>query len=91
MSKDKQKKVDSPVQELGLTVDDLVKRGARQVIQQAIEAELAELLSGCANVITLHGKRAVVVRNRPLTSEQKATNKAKSKTRVRVEHIFGTQ
>lgn len=31
-----------------------------QVIQQAIEAELAELLSGCANVVTLHGKRAVV-------------------------------
>ncbi len=30
------------------------------MIQQAIEAELAELLSSCANVTTLHGKRAVV-------------------------------
>jgi putative transposase len=30
------------------------------VIQQAIEAELAELLSSCANVTTLTGKRAVV-------------------------------
>jgi IS5 family transposase len=28
-------------------------------------------------------------RNKPLTEEQKATNKEKSKTRVRVEHIFG--
>ena len=30
-------------------------------------------------------------RNHPLTDEQKASNKAKSKTRVRVEHVFGTQ
>ena len=60
MSKNKQKQAVSPVQEIGLTLDDLVKRGARQVIQQAIEAELAELLSSSANVITLHGKRAVV-------------------------------
>ena len=28
-------------------------------------------------------------RNRPLTEEQKATNKEKSKVRVRIEHIFG--
>nr|NQU91190.1 IS5 family transposase [Bacteroidota bacterium] len=28
-------------------------------------------------------------RNKPLTDEQKASNKEKSKTRVRVEHIFG--
>lgn len=60
MSKDKQKRAASPAQEIGLTLDDLVKKGARQVIQQAIEAELAELLSNCANVTTLHGKRAVV-------------------------------
>ena len=60
MKKDKQKQSANPAQEIGLTLDDLVKRGARQVIQQAIEAELAELLSSCANVTTLHGKRAVV-------------------------------
>lgn len=30
-------------------------------------------------------------RNHPLTDEQKAENKDKSKTRVRVEHVFGTQ
>jgi IS5 family transposase len=28
-------------------------------------------------------------KNKPLTDEQKATNKAKSKIRVRVEHVFG--
>ena len=28
-------------------------------------------------------------RNKPLTDEQKASNKEKSKTRARVEHIFG--
>ena len=28
-------------------------------------------------------------RNKPLTDEQKASNKEKSRTRVRVEHIFG--
>lgn len=60
MTKNNQKQAVSPVQELGLTLDDLVKRGARQVIQQAIEAELAELLSTCSNITTLHGKRAVV-------------------------------
>lgn len=60
MRKDTQKKAVSPEQEMGLTLDDLIRRGARQVIQQAIEAELAELLSSCANVTTLHGKRAVV-------------------------------
>ena len=28
-------------------------------------------------------------RNKPLTDEQKASNKKKSKTRARVEHVFG--
>jgi transposase, IS5 family len=28
-------------------------------------------------------------RNKPLTEEQKSNNKEKSKTRVRVEHVFG--
>jgi hypothetical protein len=35
-------------------------RGARQVIQQVIELELAVLLEQYANVQTLSGKRAVV-------------------------------
>ncbi|MGO9124822.1 MAG: IS256 family transposase [Terriglobales bacterium] len=60
MSEDKQKQGVGPASEMELSLDDLVRRGARQVIQQAIEAELAELLSSCANVTTLKGRRAVV-------------------------------
>ena len=48
------------LQEIGLGLDDLVRRGARQVIQQVIESELAQLLKECENVKTLHGQRAVV-------------------------------
>jgi transposase-like protein len=46
--------------EIGLGLDDLIRRGARQVIQQAIEAELGELLERYGNVKTLSGSRAVV-------------------------------
>lgn len=60
MKKDKQNQEVSPASGIGLTLDDLVRRGAREVIRQAIEAELAELLANCANVTTLKGKRAVV-------------------------------
>lgn len=48
--------------ELGLSLEELIRRGARQVIQTAIEAELAELLATYGNVETLGGQR-VVVRN----------------------------
>jgi len=60
MKKDKQKAGVSPAWEMGLNLDELVRQGARQVIRQVIEAELMELLSSCANVTTLKGKRAVV-------------------------------
>lgn len=46
--------------EIGLGLDDLIRRGARQVIQQAIDAELAHLLERYANVKTCTGSRAVV-------------------------------
>jgi transposase-like protein len=46
--------------EIGLTLDDLIRRGARQVIGQAIEAELAQLLEQYDNVKTFTGQRAVV-------------------------------
>ena len=36
--------------EIGLGLDELVRRGARQVIQQAIEAELLSLLERFENV-----------------------------------------
>jgi transposase-like protein len=45
---------------VGLGLDEMVRRGARQVIQQAIEAELLSLLERFENVKTLHGQRAVV-------------------------------
>lgn len=60
MSKPTHKQAASPEQEMGLALDDLVKRGARHVIGHAIEAELAELLASCAHVTTRHGTRAVV-------------------------------
>ncbi|AJY39208.1 transposase, Mutator family protein [Burkholderia humptydooensis] len=41
-------------------LDDLIQQGARQIIQQAIEAELAALLEQYSNVKTLDGRRAIV-------------------------------
>jgi transposase-like protein len=46
--------------EIGLGLDDLIRRGAREVIQQAIEAELSQLLDQYENVKTLNGRRTVV-------------------------------
>jgi transposase-like protein len=45
---------------IDVSLDELVRRGARQVIQQVIELELAALLEQYANVRTLSGKKAVV-------------------------------
>jgi transposase-like protein len=59
MRKDK-KNQEIGLQEIGMSLDDIVRRGARQVIQQAIEAELAQLLEQYENVKTLHGQRSVV-------------------------------
>ena len=46
--------------ELGLSLEELIRRGARELIQQAIEVELRELLGGYENVKMLGGQRAVV-------------------------------
>lgn len=46
--------------EIGLGLDELIRRGARQVIQQALEAEFTQLLGQYDNVKTLHGKQAIV-------------------------------
>ncbi|CAM2197967.1 transposase [Paraburkholderia kururiensis] len=40
--------------------DDLIEQGARRIIQQAIEAELAAMLEQYSNVKTIDGRRAVV-------------------------------
>lgn len=71
LGKDKQE-TQNDLPEIGMSLDDLVRRGARQVIQQAIEAELAALLEQYANVTTLAGKQAVV-RNRYLPERDMLT------------------
>ena len=59
MHKDKQE-ASIGLPEIGMSLDELVRRGARQVIEQVIELELAALLEQYANVRTLSGKQAVV-------------------------------
>lgn len=59
MNKNKQESVVG-LSEMGVGLDELIRRGARQVIEQAIDAELAELLERFSNVTTLHGQRTVV-------------------------------
>jgi putative transposase len=59
MQKDKQE-AGIGLPEIGVSLDELVRRGARQVIQQVIELELAALLEQYANVRTMAGKKAVV-------------------------------
>jgi transposase-like protein len=54
------KKQAAGLSEIALGLDDLIRQGARQVIEQAIEAELAQLLAQYENVKTLSGSRAVV-------------------------------
>ena len=41
-------------------MDDLVRQGVRQVIGQAIEAELGQLLEQYESVCTLNGTRAMM-------------------------------
>lgn len=57
---DSKRQNESRLQEIGLSLDDLVRRGGRQVIQRAIEAELEQLLEDYGNVKILGGKQAVV-------------------------------
>ncbi|SMP73106.1 IS256 family transposase [Noviherbaspirillum suwonense] len=59
MRKDKQE-AGIGLPEIGVSLDELIRRGARQVIQQVTERELAALLEQDGNVRTLAGKKAVV-------------------------------
>lgn len=59
MNKNKQESVGG-LAEMGVGLDEMIRRGARQVIEQAIEAEVAELIERFSNVTTLHGQRTVV-------------------------------
>lgn len=46
--------------EMGLSLEELIPRGARELIQQAIEVEVQGLLAEYGNVRMLRGRRAVV-------------------------------
>lgn len=59
MSKDKGS-AGSNATEMGLTLEQLIRRGARELIQNAIEVEVRELLAEYGNVRTLSGVAAVV-------------------------------
>lgn len=59
MSKDT-RKTENCANEMGLTLEELIRRGARELIQNAIEIEVRELLAEYGNVRTLCGKAAVV-------------------------------
>lgn len=59
MSKDTSK-TGSNATEMGLTLEELIRRGARELIQNAIEVEVRELLAEYGNVRTLSGAAAVV-------------------------------
>ena len=46
--------------EMGLPLEEMIRRGARQIIQQAIETEVQVLTSSYAHVRTPGGQQAVV-------------------------------
>jgi len=49
-----------PLAELGLPLEELVRRGARDILQRAIEAEIQTTLEEFASVSLIDGRRAVV-------------------------------
>ena len=44
----------------GMGLEDIIRQGARAIIQQAIEAELADLLASFRHVTTMDGRQTVV-------------------------------
>jgi len=51
---------DTGPSELGLTLEELIRRGAQDLIQKAIEVEVQELLASFDNVRLLDGRQTVV-------------------------------
>jgi putative transposase len=49
-----------PLAELALPLEELVRRGARDILQRAIEAEVEQLLDEMGSVRLIDGRRAVV-------------------------------
>jgi transposase-like protein len=54
------KKLAANVLPMPLGLEEMIRQGARQIISQALEAEITELLGQYSNVLTLDGKPAVV-------------------------------
>lgn len=46
--------------EIGLPLEELVRRGAREILPRAVETEVALFLEGCESVSLRDGRRAVV-------------------------------
>ena len=80
MTKDT-KKESAEQSEMELSLEELIRRGARELTQKAIEVELRELLADYENVKILGGQRAVV-RNGYLP-ERQVLSKAPSRPSVR--------
>lgn len=53
-------KVTEELAELGLGIEEMLRNGARRLIQQAVEAELSSVLEELSEVRALDGRRAVV-------------------------------
>ena len=51
---------DETLSEVGLPLEELVRRGARGILQKAMEAEVQELLEQFADVSLIDGRQAVV-------------------------------
>jgi transposase-like protein len=66
------KKASAEQSEMGLSLEELIRRGARELIQKAIEVEVRELLAEYESVKMLGGQRAVV-RNGYLPERQVLT------------------
>jgi putative transposase len=67
--------------EVGLTLEELIRRGARDLIQKAIEVEVEQLLAEYENVRVLGGSRAVV-RNGYLPAREVLTTLGNVEVRV---------
>ena len=67
--------------EVGLSLEDLIRRGARELIQKAIEVEVQQLLADFEKVKTLGGRQAVV-RNGYLPAREVLTAVGKVEVRV---------
>ena len=77
---------ESPINEAFKNEDRDLSKGGRPPFNRLILFKTLDAAGVFANEGKMNEKG---YRNNPLTEEQKANNKEKSKTRARVEHLFG--